>query len=363
MSCPLGFEKQGSAFSNSEWACGAYSFGHLLNLIGIPNSIDENKKKLKTVGGVLELPVHRIAAGLLNLYKYDGGTEPEYITKQIRKIGKELIIRESGDKKAKNALDLMLNKKIPLIINVDDGDHWMVVAGKYDNNYIVIDSGVEPTISFYSWSDLRDRWCCGCENCYDEDEEISSGVLWCNKCDGSGWCDNCGGSGETSYGTCRSCKGSGECIKCYGNGWLDNCKVCDGTGIEYYGIGLDLPAKSMIGTKSALKQIKHFIKYIKYDVGLQEYWGFYLRDLNEIFKLNIVGKDVIRASDFFDKYGKEIAQMVYRWIEETDYDIKYELNNYRFVAEFYDFKFHKKDLHKILVDFTAMFALAMSADE
>lgn len=363
MSCPLGFKQQGGIFTGEEWACGAFSFGHMLNLLGICNTFDENKNRLQTIGGLYELPIGRIILGLPNLWSEDGGTEIKNIRKQIRKIGSEIIIKESHEKRAKKNLDDKLKHQIPFIVSVDDGRHWMVVCGKYDDKYIIIDSGDKSTISYYSWSKLRNRWSCECENCHDEDEEESSGVIWCETCEGDGWCPFCDGEGEMDGRQCRSCLGSGQCIQCNGEGWLDYCERCNGTGLEFYGVGINLPNNSKIGTKAALKQIKYFIDDIKEDVGLQEFWGFYLKDLNEIFELNLKGSDVVSAAELFDDYGDQIVDMVDRWIGECNYDIEYELDNYRFVAEFYDFKFHKKNVEEVLIDFTTMFTLAMADDE
>ncbi len=360
MSRPLGFEQQGFLFTNTEWACGAYSFGHLLNLLGLSNSIDKNKKILKTEGGVLDLPPLEILKGLFNKYKNVGGTTHPNIIKQIRKIGSEIIIEESYEKEAKALLDRNLNKLIPFIVNVDDSDHWMVVAGKFKNKYIVIDSADENTIDFYTWDELSDRWACWCEKCYDKYEDESSGEKYCKKCSGDGWCTNCGGDGEVDGIQCRSCKGSGECIKCKGDGWMDYCDNCDGTADIYYGIGLSLPRDSEIGTKAGLKHIEDFIEYLRDDVELQENWGFYLEDLTEIFELNQKVSHMMSVTDFFDEYSEHIVEMVELWICDSEYYIQDELDNYRFVAEFYDFKFPKSDIKEVLINFTVMFALSMA---
>ena len=185
---PLGFEKQKTS---TMWACGAYSFGHLLNLFGIINYVDKNIKACKTI------------AHPFTLRFWNGGTNEENIIKALKKLKfKSGFIYEFGSNKAKDRLNKLLKNNKPVILSVDKYGHWMVAAGIHNEKYVIIDSGSREsnTIVLYNWSKLKARWACNCVEC------DGSKVEWCDECKGYTLCQECFGLGKKLIGSIQFLK-------------------------------------------------------------------------------------------------------------------------------------------------------------
>jgi hypothetical protein len=281
----LGFQKQG-VFSNM-FSCGAFSTGHALNLSGMTSEIKPLKKRLKTGSHIFD-------------FGKGYGTSEEFIIRHLKKFGKVREISVYSPIDFKKSITASLKKYYPLIINVDDTDHWMVLAGKIKDKYIIVDSGdsfKKPIIYRLSEQQLLKRMKCDCENCEGEKVE------YCEKCEGTGYCSNCDGTGEMSYGECRSCKGSGECNNCSGYGWFE-CS-CDGTGKQYYAIEFR-PDRTRL-TINAIVRLPNYIEYLEKDNNLQLWWGYYLNILKRYFKFGTETKrKQVELVNLMDTYEKDL---------------------------------------------------------
>lgn len=278
---------------------------------------------------------------------FGSGTEERWIKSGIvKEFGSYIEVSEFNDHTAKKKFDNVLSKEIPIFICVDeDWGHYMVIAAKIGEKYLIIDSGgsEEKTIFYYNWKQLAIRLCNDCEYCEGEGVEE--------------WCEDCEGTGKYDGEICSSCNEKG---------YYNLCSACKGTGEQYWGLGIVLNENNKNYSSYTLNGSKNLIKYhsrLFKDSNLQEYWGYYLDDLKKIFELNLTGKNVIKVTDFFKNHSDQIVEMVGYWMGECKHDIQYELDSYRFVAEFYDFKFRKKDTEGILINFTSMFTVAMATDE
>jgi len=161
----------GFGYQEDSYSCGAYSFVHAMNLIGIPMVIDESKKLCKTVSywksfeknitvkKILRDPIKAVGGFL-----YDPGTEPSGIIKACKKLG--LTIKEFESDSKSEAKEFLRNniivKGYPVILHVNYGDgseedlgHW-VTCGNIINGkeYVIIDSAPfdeDDVITIYSW--------------------------------------------------------------------------------------------------------------------------------------------------------------------------------------------------------------------
>ncbi len=315
---PLGFEKQ-KLFTM--WACGAYSFGHLLNLFAIPNYIDDNIRTCQTIP-------HPISFKFWN-----GGTSELSIKRALKRIGfKPKEYYEYYDALAKKAIDNYSNNNQPLIISVDEDRHWMLLVKRYKDKYIIIDSGGSEhnTILLYKWETLRRRWKTECDDCEGDKVE------WCAHCDGYG-------EDETGY-----------CNKCEGFGYIRNCRNCKGSGFRFYAI---VPSRTQIKSINdyALKNIDRYIKTLRNNYSLQEWWGYYLNDLLDISGYNFGNKKGhIPLAELFTKQYDSIIEALGFWFAEIDKDdLEYEIGNYVFVAKAYQLSIPERKREQALILFSS----------
>jgi len=97
--------------------------------------------------------------------------------------------------------------------------------------------------------------------------------------------------------------------------------------------------------------------------ALYKWWGYYLEDLNEVFDCPDSTKNVITASEFFDIWGRKIfntAKYFYHYFDDAQ--MKWELNNYRKVAEMHNLTLSKDKLNEALISFSAALTY-LSIDE
>lgn len=65
--------------------------------------------------------------------------------------------------RARRKINELLAQNIPIILSVEEGLHWAVIAGRRNRKYIWIDSADEKLVGMWSWSDIVD---------WIEDDEI-----------------------------------------------------------------------------------------------------------------------------------------------------------------------------------------------
>lgn len=315
---PLGFEKQNLL---SMWACGAYSFGHLLNLFSIPNYVDENIKTCKTIPHPLSFKF------------WDGGTSEASIKIALKKVGfhpKEFF--EYNENRIIKSIDFYSKKNQPLIISVDNDNHWMLLVKKYKEKYIIIDSGgtESNTILLYKWETLKRRWRTECDDCEGDKVE------WCSYCDG--------------YGKDES----GYCNKCKGYGYTKRCNSCGGTGFRYYGI-LPIHSKKENFNDNLLRNLEQHIISIKNNSNLQEWWGYYLNDLMEVSENNFgnQNKSILLYDLLFASYNKIVDNIVFWFVDIEKKNLENEFKNYLIVAKAYQFSIPINKKEETLISFSS----------
>ncbi len=120
MRLAAGFERQ-----PDNGACGKSSLLHAMLLLGIPSHHRE-------VARLTRVPVWRHRTS---------GTSERALIGAIRRAGLRPIegsyVREPG---VHGALDRLLDRGVPAILSVQNGNHWVVLAGRAGATYWVIDS-------------------------------------------------------------------------------------------------------------------------------------------------------------------------------------------------------------------------------
>jgi hypothetical protein len=121
--------------------CGQYALLNSLLLLGIPISVND---------------AHHITR-VSRLKALWEGTKPEKIIRGIKKYGCRAEPFSSNDeKKLKVKVDSYLESGIPLIVCVEDYEHYAVLSSKINNKYYWIDSADEDIIGHSSWSEITD---------------------------------------------------------------------------------------------------------------------------------------------------------------------------------------------------------------
>ena len=295
----LGFEYQ----PNYGGSCGVYSFGHALNLVGIPNLIDDSKHNVKFVSLFDSI---KINLRLKNLKKgfnliNDWGTLDGGIISGIKKSDcKPIQINTKNSEKAKKFINDNLIKGNPIIMSVNwdydvnDGGHWAVCGGKSKNNYIVIDSAPVDAntdiISLYTWAELEDRFV-----------------------------------------------------------WFKDAYDNDG----YY--EFNLIAVESKSTPSCVKQMGSIIEDLLDDGDLQEWWGYYLNDLLAVCDYDFKAKSKsILLGNFIAQHEKTIVEIINYWFGDIDIeDLEYELNNYLIVAKAYQLTISENKKEAAILSFAS----------
>jgi hypothetical protein len=121
--------------------CGQYALLNALLLLGIPISVKDAHKKTK---------VTRLKA----LWQ---GTEPEKIIRGIKKYGcRAEPFTCNDEKKLKVKIDTYLEAGIPLIVCVEDWEHYALLARRINKKYYWIDSADSDIIGHSSWVEIAE---------------------------------------------------------------------------------------------------------------------------------------------------------------------------------------------------------------
>lgn len=68
------------------------------------------------------------------------------------------VIRRRQAEPARKALIGYLQRKIPVLLCVDDWGHWITVVHHERGRFVIIDSLSDPVLAVLTWSQLRKRW-------------------------------------------------------------------------------------------------------------------------------------------------------------------------------------------------------------
>ncbi len=290
---PMGFEVQPDWYS-----CGACAFAHAALALGTTISLDDAKRKCRTVptSDAVKLGLYTAPLLLSDTKRWyhsvmnKAGTNPRPIMGAIARHGwKYKEFHSHNRTSAKRFLDLHLTKGHPIILSVDDAEHYLTVAGIVDGKYVVIDSGIDSSIDVieqYTFHRLiENRW----------------------------------------YVKCEHCEGNG-------------CKRCSQEGYNYYAIAV---IADKAASTNLLRWLPREIKRLIRDKMLQEYWGYYLQDLKNCFKDRGVNTEIVHKflTDRKNNILSAVSDSLLFWDQKT---VTTELNNYITVSRSYGLKYQVK---------------------
>lgn len=117
------------------YSCGAQVVYSILDYYGINKSLDEIIKSLKTTE--------------------KNGTNTERILDYLMKNGLDVKINDKG---TFSFIKNTINKGYPMLITVDDGEHWVVIYGYSNKGVYVLDSLGSRLFNQWSRKEFFERW-------------------------------------------------------------------------------------------------------------------------------------------------------------------------------------------------------------
>ncbi len=123
----------------NDWTCGPFALKHALVAMG----------KLATE--------KRISA--LARPHWWSGTDEVGLARAARAFDCDLpLVRRTDPGRARRALTRYLSQRIPVLLCVDNLEHWITAVRHEGNRFVIIDSKQEPVLNVVSWPALRNRW-------------------------------------------------------------------------------------------------------------------------------------------------------------------------------------------------------------
>lgn len=87
------------------------------------------------------------------------GTDEVKLARAARHFGCDLpLVRRTSEDRAFGVLDRYIERKLPVILCVDDWGHWITVVRQEQNRYVVLDSKDAPVMQVLSRGQLKKRW-------------------------------------------------------------------------------------------------------------------------------------------------------------------------------------------------------------
>jgi hypothetical protein len=132
---PIGFEWQRPG------ACGTYSLQHALLVLGMPITQRDAQRAA------------RVSRRTLPLF----GTNEVKMQRAIRTRSCRPVVRSLYHRSlARIEIDRLIANDCPVILSVRGGDHWVVLAGRRREQYVVIDSNDKALVRARDWEELAD---------------------------------------------------------------------------------------------------------------------------------------------------------------------------------------------------------------
>ena len=130
----MGFHKQ-----PNDWTCGPFALKHALIALG--KMVDG--ERLKKLAGT----------------HWWSGTDEIGLARAARANGCDLRFeRRRSPDPARRALAAELQRGTPVLLCVDDWEHWITVVGRERSGLVIIDSNLDPVLQIVTWPTLLRRW-------------------------------------------------------------------------------------------------------------------------------------------------------------------------------------------------------------
>jgi len=87
------------------------------------------------------------------------GTDEVKLARAARHFGCDLpTVRRNTADRAHGTLCRFIDKRLPVLLCVDDWGHWVTVVRHEVDRFVVLDSKTDPVLQVLSWSQLKNRW-------------------------------------------------------------------------------------------------------------------------------------------------------------------------------------------------------------
>lgn len=121
------------------WQCGPFALKHALVTLGILAD---------------ELEITKIAGT-----RWWAGTDEFQLAKAARRFGCDLrLIRRYDPEKARRELISYLRRDIPVLLCVQEWEHWITAVKEEKGKFILLDSKEKAVLTILSWRDLKKLW-------------------------------------------------------------------------------------------------------------------------------------------------------------------------------------------------------------
>ena len=117
------------------YSCGAQSVYMILNYYDKDKTLNEIKESVNT--------------------NESDGTDTKQILDYLVSNGLDVQVNESG---AISSIQAAIGKGYPVLITVDDGDHWAVVYGYSNDGIFVLDSSRSRFLNQWGYGEFIKRW-------------------------------------------------------------------------------------------------------------------------------------------------------------------------------------------------------------
>lgn len=125
----------------NDWTCGPFALKHALVTLG--RLADED-----TIANVAHP-------------HWWAGTDEVKLARAARHFDCDLpTVRRKDAARARGTLVRYVDQDFPVLLCVDDWEHWITVVRHESNRFVVLDSRSEPIVHVLDWPQLRNRWQC-----------------------------------------------------------------------------------------------------------------------------------------------------------------------------------------------------------
>ncbi len=129
----------GFAPQPNSWQCGPYALKHALITLGVSAS---------------EREISGLAGG-----RRRTGTNERQLRRAARAFGCDMpVIRKLDEDSARRCLADHLDRGLPVLLCVDEWDHWITVVKGQGGRFIALDSRDPAVLTIIPWRALRRRW-------------------------------------------------------------------------------------------------------------------------------------------------------------------------------------------------------------
>ncbi|GIW81158.1 MAG: hypothetical protein KatS3mg105_2965 [Gemmatales bacterium] len=132
-------QKMGFSVQPNEWQCGPYALYHALMLLGVKADVAKLTKVART--------------------RRDRGTNELQLRRAARRYHCSLPqIRRLDPERARREMVEYLREGYPVLLCVDEWQHWVTVARWEAGKYILLDSEEDAVFTVLTWGQLKRRW-------------------------------------------------------------------------------------------------------------------------------------------------------------------------------------------------------------